>query len=534
MMSLYLFGMVQGIITSTDTQEIAFESSLYNQWHSTIVTIHDQRIPGCFLDFGTDRTWIASKDLCNARPCAFGSTGFDPTQPLGPQERDDIGDVTGTRATGTFRLGSLRVESDFLLANSSAINWSCRLGLGPGPNGILKKLQKDRILDSNTLSFYSLEQEGGRLIFGGSDTLRNASQVEWIPVTKEDTWTVSLSQINIGNQDILGLEVGFFSSFNDFTFLPNDLAKRINERLGLRQVPGTFHNANGWAIVCPEFPSDFPSLNLIFGKTIVTVSPREYLFRTNVFSEPLCFSSIFGIPSGSRLVPSLGSIMLQSYLLAFDFENLQIGIARANRAAGLEAQLTPASGPFKVSFTNQFQWTWWMITLIVFGGLLLLSILGLLCFCCCRRKKRDPVFLRQTPRQVKLPNAQDSSVASEGARRRIVQVNPNPPYHNDIENVDPEYHEDTILVSTIETDRKSPNMPYQYNPHFPIQSDSRYVRYSPESIVLSDSHEPISPISPTDQFYLETEDRDHPSQNLNRVQEMGHHDPSQNLNSQVS
>jgi hypothetical protein len=534
MLSWHLFGIAQGIITSADTQEIAFESSLYNQWHSTIATINDQRIPGCFLDFGTDKTWVASRDLCNARPCAFGSTGYSAGNSQSQPDRDELGDVAGTRSTGTFLFGSLRVESEFLLANSSAINWSCRLGLGPGPNGILRKLQKDRILDSNTLSFYSLEQEGGRLIFGGSDTLRNASQLEWIPVTKDNSWTVSLTKFNIGQEDIPGLEVGFFASFNDFTFLPNDIARRINERLGLRQIPGSFHNANGWAIECSVFPSNFPSMNLLFGNTLVTISPREYLFRTNVFTEPLCFSSIFGIPSGSKLVPSLGSIMLQSYLLAFDFENLQIGIARANRAAGLEAQLTPASAPFKVTFANQFQWTWWVIGLIVLGGILLLALLGCVVFCCCKRRKRDPVFMRQTPREIKLPNSYNGSNASEGPRKRIVQVNPNVQYQNDVESAYPDNREDTILVSTIETERISPNMPYQYNPHFPIQANSRYIRASPESMILSDSLEPISPISPTDQFSVGADADDHPSQNLNRVQEMGHFDPSQNLNSQVS
>jgi hypothetical protein len=117
------------------------------------MNFEQQSIPGCFLDFGTDVSWIASKELCQMNQCSFNSSGYSPIESTrGATEKIAFGAVSGAYYTDNWNFMDRKLNIPIMVVQSASINWSCRLSLGL-KSQILWKLKYEKVLDSNTITF---------------------------------------------------------------------------------------------------------------------------------------------------------------------------------------------------------------------------------------------------------------------------------------------------------------------------------------------------------------------------------------------
>ena len=155
---MFTFGFIAsvfGIIFPMDTV-ISNSSNIFSKWHVVTMDFEQQTIPGCFLDFGTDVSWIASKDLCQMNQCSFNSLGYSPNESTrGTSEKIAFGGVSGAYYADNWKVLDRKVNIPFIVAKNANINWSCRLSLGLNSQ-ILWKLKYEKILDSNTITFQAI------------------------------------------------------------------------------------------------------------------------------------------------------------------------------------------------------------------------------------------------------------------------------------------------------------------------------------------------------------------------------------------
>jgi hypothetical protein len=181
------------------------------------------------------------------------------------------------------------------------------------------------------------------------------------------------------------LNITFFAVFNDYTFLPLQIAEEINRKfLNLTKFDKKYHNAISWGFECDQIPKS-ADMELAFGKVNILISPLEYFFTATLDDgKQYCVSSIFGIPeTDSQLQPSLGLILLRSYYLAFDFEFGSVGFTIARRQVDITPSLIPLR-PTNTDATNTFP-----IWILFFQALVLVFLAILIYFWYRTFRKRD-------------------------------------------------------------------------------------------------------------------------------------------------
>ena len=167
------------------------------------------------------------------------------------------------------------------------------------------------------------------MVLGGVDKNRMLDEPLWIQRRDKD-WTFVINSVQLGSNTLnTRFEVSMMLNFNDFTFLPFDLASSINTMLGMKRAEGLYHNSAGWSADCSSIKDESVIFNLDFNNTRLEFRRLDYIFRITEDNKTTCWSSIFGIVS-DVIKPSIGTILLKNKYVVFDYDKGFMGLGKSD------------------------------------------------------------------------------------------------------------------------------------------------------------------------------------------------------------
>ena len=211
---------------------------------------------------------------------------------------------------------------------------------------------------------------------GGVDKNKMLSEPVWMQ-RKDLDWTFTVNSVQLGTSNFGGkFDLAMMYNFNDFTFLPFDLASSINTRLGLSRAEGLYHNAAGWSGDCSSIKDESLIFNFDFNNTKLEFRRADFLFRVIENNRTVCWSSIFGIVS-SVIKPSFGTLLLKNKYVVFDYEKGFMGIGRTDP----NSELRPVYAKYSydgIVIKNELSRPLFIVLIVLASILLLLLILVIL------------------------------------------------------------------------------------------------------------------------------------------------------------
>ncbi|KAI8902557.1 hypothetical protein BC833DRAFT_573295 [Globomyces pollinis-pini] len=340
------------MITRVTTNNL--ETSPFTQWNSISITINSQPIEQCFFDFSQTESWIASTQMCVNNTCARNGIGHNPIGVPGKRISVPFGNVEGTLQVEPLTLDQIRIPRfNYVSATSATVNWNCVLGFAPSNTSLMNQIANQTNLDSNTLT-YSNYKGISHLVFGGIDRNSYTEPITWIPTPNNKSWELALKSVSFNNQkvNVKNLNVTFLSNYNDFTLLPLNLARDINSRLNLEPLPEIFHDSTAWGIRCELLPKPLPDMVIELDGYNMTLKSDDYLLETVYRNQPFCFSTILGFTESKNLKVSIGTLMLRSMVVSFDFKSVSIGFTKSISNSLALPNLVPISTSRPPSITD--------------------------------------------------------------------------------------------------------------------------------------------------------------------------------------
>lgn len=234
------------------------------------------------------------------------------------------------------------------------------------PPQFWQTLIDNKKITSPVFSYYIDEtEEAGALVLGGIDTNRFGGTLGWLDVVPVGGgsifsgntyayWQVKLDKMSVGGNSISGSGMNVvWDTGTSLAVVPTSVARAINNALGLEQI--TNSEPYLWGAVCPQGGTGLPNtpdVTVTFSGQSWTIRPNEYYFK-----QPLdnagniaCISGFAGQniaadSGGASNTPNaiFGNVLLRRFYSVFDTSNKRIGLAVANRAQNVNANLT--AGP---------------------------------------------------------------------------------------------------------------------------------------------------------------------------------------------
>jgi len=165
--------------------------------------------------------------------------------------------------------------------------------------------------------------KGGELIFGGDDPSLYTGEISYVPLTSESYWAFKMDDVKVGGSSFV-CNGGCKAIADTGTSLlagPKDEIKKINDKIGAKSLP------TGQATVDCNALSSMPDVSFVLNGKEFTLTAQEYVLKVS----GQCLSGFMGIdipaPAGPLWI--LGDVFISSYYTVFDYENRQVGFARA-------------------------------------------------------------------------------------------------------------------------------------------------------------------------------------------------------------
>jgi len=191
--------------------------------------------------------------------------------------------------------------------------------------------------------------------FGGHDSRRMATELEWVPVHKPELgfWQIKVLSVSVAGEALPLCEDGECTAIADtgtsLIGAPRQVSQRLHWLLA-RKVPD-----NPSEIDCRTFPGP----DLVFeleGGVNVTVGPEDYSRATAMrvlqsktnSSQVICRASLLPVDGDEVLGPKawiLGEPVLRKYYTAYDWRRQQIGWAIAKQPSEDEVAAAAVAEP---------------------------------------------------------------------------------------------------------------------------------------------------------------------------------------------
>lgn len=284
------------------------------------------------FDTGSSNLWVPSSS-CQSTACLTHNT-YDPTLSTTYQL---IGDnITIQYGTGGF--DGYLVEDTVIVTNLTITNQIFALAIteldshfndvafdgifGMGYQSLATdnveppfyKMYAQGLIDNYVFSFYlardGTSNEGGELIFGGSDPSLYSGSLNYVPISTEDYWQFTMTSATFDGITICTNCQAIADSGTSLIMAPVDAYTTIFDRLNI--------NSDG-QIDCAEVDM-LPVLKLYIGGAILGVPPSAYVIQ----SPGYC---IVGIQTMESQFWILGDIFLGQYYSEFDMGQNRIGFA---------------------------------------------------------------------------------------------------------------------------------------------------------------------------------------------------------------
>uniref|UniRef100_A0A8C3CTQ4 Peptidase A1 domain-containing protein n=1 Tax=Cairina moschata TaxID=8855 RepID=A0A8C3CTQ4_CAIMO len=200
------------------------------------------------------------------------------------------------------------------------------LGLGypslaaDGITPVFDNLVNESLLEQNLFSVYlSCETMGSVVIFGGIDEAYFTGSINWIPVSYQGYWQISMDGIIVNGQEIAcsgGCQAIVDTGTSLVAGPPSDIGD-IQSAIGARQNTYGEYNVN-----C-SYISAMPDVVFVINGVQYPVSASAYTEQNN---EEACIS---GFQNTSADLWILGDVFIRVYYSIFDRANNRVGLAKA-------------------------------------------------------------------------------------------------------------------------------------------------------------------------------------------------------------
>ncbi|XP_075298954.1 embryonic pepsinogen [Opisthocomus hoazin] len=290
------------------------------------------------FDTGSSNLWVPSVS-CTSLACQ-NHRMFNPSQSSTYKSTGQIlsiqygtGDMEGIVGSDTVTVASL-VDTNQLFGLSTTepgpffvhVQFDGILGLGypnlaaDGITPVFDKLVNESLLEENLFSVYlSRETTGSVVIFGGIDESYFTGCINWISVSYQGYWQISMDSIIVNRQEI-ACSGGCQAIVDTGTSLvagPPSSISDIQSAAGARQDTYREYNVNCSSI------SGMPDVIFVIDGVQYPVSASAY---TEQNDQGSCMSS-FQNTSGDLWI--LGDVFIRVYYSIFDRANNRIGLAKA-------------------------------------------------------------------------------------------------------------------------------------------------------------------------------------------------------------
>ncbi|XP_055975143.1 cathepsin E [Sorex fumeus] len=210
------------------------------------------------------------------------------------------------------------------------------LGLGypslavGGVTPVFDNMMAQNLVDVPMFSVYmSSNPEGGagsELIFGGYDHSHFSGSLNWVPVTKQGYWQISLDSIQVGGT-VMFCSRGCQAIVDTGTSLitgPSKEIKHLQRAIGAQPVDGEY------AMECDNL-NVMPDVTFTINGIPYTLQPTAYTLLDFVDGMNFCSSGFQGLdiqpPDGPLWI--LGDVFIRQFYSVFDRGNNLVGLAPA-------------------------------------------------------------------------------------------------------------------------------------------------------------------------------------------------------------
>ncbi|XP_042293483.1 pepsin A-like [Sceloporus undulatus] len=294
------------------------------------------------FDTGSSNLWVPSV-YCSSPACS-NHNRFNPQDSSTYQATSQslsvtygTGSMTGFLAYDTVQVGSIQVTNQiFGLSETEPGNFLYYspfdgiLGLAypsissSGATPVFDNMMSEGLVSQDLFSVYlsSDDQSGSFVMFGGVDTSYYSGNLNWVPLSSESYWQITVDSITMNGQSI-ACSGGCQAIVDTGTSL---LAGPPNGIANIQYYIGASQSSNGEYMISCSSMNSLPDI-------VFTINGIEFPLPASAYiresQQGYCTSGFEGIdiPTQSGELWILGDVFIRQYYCVFDRANNQVGLA---------------------------------------------------------------------------------------------------------------------------------------------------------------------------------------------------------------
>ncbi|XP_003224161.1 pepsin A [Anolis carolinensis] len=294
------------------------------------------------FDTGSSNLWVPSV-YCSSSACS-NHNRFNPQDSSTYQATSQsvsvtygTGSMTGFLAYDTVQVGSIVVTNQiFGLSETepgSFLYYSPFDGIlglafpsiaSSGATPVFDNMMSEGLVSQDLFSVYlsSDDQSGSFVMFGGVDTSYYSGSLNWVPLSSESYWQITLDSITLNGQSI-ACSGGCQAIVDTGTSL---LAGPPNGIANIQYYIGASQSSNGGYMISCNAMNSLPDI-------IFTINGIEFPLPASAYirqgQNGYCTPGFEGIdiPTQSGELWILGDVFIRQYYCVFDRANNQVGLA---------------------------------------------------------------------------------------------------------------------------------------------------------------------------------------------------------------
>ncbi|ELV10247.1 Pepsin A [Tupaia chinensis] len=174
---------------------------------------------------------------------------------------------------------------------------------------------------TSCITFHSNDESGSVVIFGGIDSSYYTGSLNWVPLSAEGYWQITVDSITMNGQPIAcsGSCQAIVDTGTSLLSGPTNAIANIQSYIGASQ------NSNGEMVISCSAINNLPDIVFTINGVQYPLPPSAYILQ----SQEGCTSGFQGmnIPTASGELWILGDVFIRQYYAVFDRANNQVGLA---------------------------------------------------------------------------------------------------------------------------------------------------------------------------------------------------------------
>uniref|UniRef100_A0A8D2J8T2 pepsin A n=1 Tax=Varanus komodoensis TaxID=61221 RepID=A0A8D2J8T2_VARKO len=293
------------------------------------------------FDTGSSNLWVPSV-YCSSEACSNHNL-FNPQQSSTFQATSQsvsitygTGSMTGILGYDTVQVGNIQVTNQiFGLSETEPGSFLYYapfdgiLGLAypsissSGATPVFDNMMSEGLVSQDLFSvFLSSDEQGGSFVmFGGVDTSYYSGSLNWVPLSSESYWQITVDSITVNGQSVAcsgGCQAIVDTGTSMLAGPPNGIAN-------LQYYIGASQASNGEYVINCNAINSLPNVVFTINGIGFPLPPSAYIIQ----GQSYCTTGFQGIniPTQSGELWILGDVFIRQYYSVFDRANNQVGLA---------------------------------------------------------------------------------------------------------------------------------------------------------------------------------------------------------------